>query len=81
MKWKDLIIYVCSLILICYQLHNVSVLQCKEKPPLNVVGDVSGRIAIIVVRLWGFEEMVYYPEIGGQLWDLAFDKTLCLCIK
>lgn len=27
----------------------ISVLQCKEKPPLNVVGDVSGRIAIIVV--------------------------------
>jgi len=24
-------------------------MQAKEKPPLNVVGDVGGRIAIIVV--------------------------------
>lgn len=29
---------------------GVPVHIAKEKPPINVVGDVGGRIAIIVVR-------------------------------
>jgi len=28
------------------------VLNRKEKPPMNVVGDVGGKIAIIVVRFY-----------------------------
>lgn len=28
----------------------LSVMMAKEKPPITVVGDVGGRIAIIVVR-------------------------------
>lgn len=28
------------------------VMMAKEKPPITVVGDVGGRIAIIVVRNW-----------------------------
>lgn len=28
-----------------------SVLTAKEKPPINVVGDVGGKVAIIVVSL------------------------------
>lgn len=27
----------------------------KEKPPINIVGDVSGRIAIMVVSIWLFD--------------------------
>ena len=30
---------------------GMPVLTAKEKPPINVVGDVGGRIAIMVVRL------------------------------
>lgn len=30
--------------------HSFPVLIPKEKPPITVVGDVGGRIAIIVVR-------------------------------
>lgn len=37
-------IYFKSLLIVC-----ISAIQAKEKPPLNVVGDVGGRIAIIVV--------------------------------
>jgi len=29
------------------------VVHPKEKPPINVVGDVAGHIAIVVVR-WSF---------------------------
>lgn len=29
---------------------GVPALAAKEKPPINVVGDVGGRIAIMVVR-------------------------------
>jgi hypothetical protein len=45
----------------------ISVLQCKEKPPLNVVGDVSGRIAIIVVSRDTC--IIIYQSVGniGQL--------------
>lgn len=32
-------------------LESVPVLGAKEKPPINVVGDVSGRIAIMVVSM------------------------------
>lgn len=32
----------------------LSVMMAKEKPPITVVGDVGGRIAIIVVRLSTF---------------------------
>ena len=30
--------------------YFLAVMAAKEKPPMNVVGDVGGRIAIIVVR-------------------------------
>ena len=29
----------------------ISAVAAKEKPPINLVGDVSGRIAILIVRL------------------------------
>jgi hypothetical protein len=35
------------------------VMTAKEKPPINVVGDVGGRIAIMVVRF------------KSLLWNLA----------
>lgn len=31
---------------------GVPVHPAKEKPPINVVGDVGGRIAIMVVSVW-----------------------------
>lgn len=31
-------------------LLSFAVMMAKEKPPITVVGDVGGRIAIIVVR-------------------------------
>lgn len=34
------------------------VMMAKEKPPITVVGDVGGRIAIIVVWVWG-------EQVGG----------------
>lgn len=34
---------------------GVPALAAKEKPPINVVGDVGGRIAIMVVRRTGRE--------------------------
>ena len=39
----------------------------KEKPPMNVVGDVGGRIAIIVVStfwLWCYHRTVELEHIG-----------------
>lgn len=33
----------------CFFCILFSVLAAKEKPPINVVGDVGGRIAIMVV--------------------------------
>ena len=30
--------------------RGMPVMTAKEKPPINVVGDVGGRIAIMVVR-------------------------------
>lgn len=32
-------------------------MMAKEKPPITVVGDVGGRIAIIVVRLQALRHM------------------------
>lgn len=39
-----------------------SVIKPKEKPPLNVVGDVGGRIAIIVVRVCSYNVQCKLPE-------------------
>ena len=36
----------------CFKLNflfSISVLHAKEKPPINIVGDVGGRIAIVIV--------------------------------
>ncbi len=41
--------YRLMVITICTHTHTEAVVVDKEKPPLNVVGDVHGRIAIIVV--------------------------------
>lgn len=52
----DMVIYVC----LCFSVDRsrtmdvsvgVPVHPAKEKPPINVVGDVGGRIAIMVVCL------------------------------
>lgn len=37
---------------------GVPVHPAKEKPPINVVGDVGGRIAIMVVRILSFLQLV-----------------------
>lgn len=36
--------------MIPFPLSCVVVMMAKEKPPMTVVGDVGGRIAIIIVR-------------------------------
>ncbi len=41
------------------QPHIEAVVVDKEKPPLNVVGDVHGRIAIIVVSTLHYYILVY----------------------
>lgn len=38
---------------------GVPVHPAKEKPPINVVGDVGGRIAIMVVRITFSTEISY----------------------
>lgn len=40
---------------------GMPVMTAKEKPPINVVGDVGGRIAIMVVRLVLF---VFHCELS-----------------
>ena len=46
----------------------LTVLAAKEKPPINVVGDVGGRIAIMVVsKTW---TLLHYKE------ELTFLKML-----
>lgn len=37
---------------------GVPIHPAKEKPPINVVGDVGGRIAIMVVSIRNFEIIV-----------------------
>ena len=39
----------------------LAVMMAKEKPPITVVGDVGGRIAIIVVRAALFS--TFFPPI------------------
>ena len=39
---------------------GVPTLQPKEKPPINVVGDVGGRIAIMVVSRTIFEVDLFF---------------------
>lgn len=40
---------------------HLSVMMAKEKPPITVVGDVGGRIAIIVVRTPTFMSLQTIP--------------------
>ncbi len=40
----------------------VSEVQAKEKPPINVVGDVGGKIAIVVVSLICTAGIYSWPE-------------------
>lgn len=46
--------------------RGMPVMTAKEKPPINVVGDVGGRIAIMVVRF------------KSLLWNLAIFLLICL---
>lgn len=39
---------------------GVPVHPAKEKPPINVVGDVGGRIAIMVVRIFNLLYLLTY---------------------
>lgn len=43
--------------------NGVPVHPAKEKPPINVVGDVGGRIAIMVVSHFCYERKVTVLEL------------------
>ena len=49
----------------------------KEKPPLNVVGDVGGRIAIIVV---GMLMSCQFESCNLTFYSSALDSLKCLSI-
>lgn len=48
-----------------FGLHTIPGLQPKEKPPLNVVGDVGGRIAIIVDDM--IDDVMSFVKIADVL--------------
>lgn len=50
------------------------VMMAKEKPPITVVGDVGGRIAIIVVWVWG-------EQVGGLPHSIFASAALSLRVR
>lgn len=57
----------------------LAVMMAKEKPPITVVGDVGGRIAIIVVRL-----LKHHPPTHTHTPSLlthCCPKQYALCIR
>lgn len=59
-----------------FNLEILPVLQCKEKPPLNVVGDVSGRIAIIVDDM--IDDVLSFVKIAEVLKDRGAYKVFVM---
>jgi len=40
------------------------VVHAKEKPPINVVGDVAGHIAIVVVSILDINRFIMYDVLS-----------------
>ncbi|CAG2245454.1 phosphoribosyl pyrophosphate synthase-associated protein 1-like [Mytilus galloprovincialis] len=59
-----------------FGLESLPVLQCKEKPPLSVVGDVSGRIAIIVDDM--IDDVVSFVKIAEVLKERGAYKVFVM---
>ncbi|CAC5418250.1 Phosphoribosyl pyrophosphate synthase-associated protein 2,Phosphoribosyl pyrophosphate synthase-associated protein 1 [Mytilus coruscus] len=62
-----------------FGLESLPVLQCKEKPPLSVVGDVSGRIAIIVVsgRIAIIVVSIVTCDVSGRIAIIVVSIVTC----